>query len=115
MLRWREKSSADDLVVRGSPVSSRVALLLRSAEGKLLFRPIFPFFALSDEELKEGMRSSLGFPFFLSSFLSPFFSSSPFFLLFFSFLFSFFPFLVFLLSQNPLHYSLWHVGRALPA
>jgi hypothetical protein len=32
------KSFADDLAVRKGPVSSRVALLLRSAEGK-------PFFA----------------------------------------------------------------------
>lgn len=34
-LRWDE-SFADDLIVRGSAVSSRVALLLRSAEANLL-------------------------------------------------------------------------------
>jgi hypothetical protein len=41
LYRWREKSFADDLAVRRSPVSSRVALLLRSAEGKLHFARFF--------------------------------------------------------------------------
>jgi hypothetical protein len=36
------KSFADDLAVRNGPVSSRVALLLRSAEGKPLFASISP-------------------------------------------------------------------------
>ena len=36
------KSFADDLAVRNGPVSSRVALLLRSAEGKPSFASISP-------------------------------------------------------------------------
>jgi hypothetical protein len=36
------ESFVDDLAVRTGPVSSRVALLLRSAEGQPVVRPDFP-------------------------------------------------------------------------
>jgi hypothetical protein len=45
------KSFADDLAVRNGPVSSRVALLLRSAEGKPSFASISPVMALSRQAL----------------------------------------------------------------
>ena len=46
------KSFADDLAVRNGPVSSRVALLLRSAEGKPSFASISPV----QVPAKTGMR-----------------------------------------------------------
>lgn len=51
------KSFADDLAVRNGPVSSRVALLLRSAEGKPFFASISPVRALSRQALL-GIREN---------------------------------------------------------
>lgn len=49
------KSFADDLAVRNGPVSGRVALLPRSAEGKPYLRPDFPLQLL--QSAAEGNRS----------------------------------------------------------
>src|ERR1700742_4769980 len=53
------KSFADDLAVRNGPVSSRVALLLRSAEGKPSFASISPMPAPSPHTTVDG-RAALG-------------------------------------------------------
>ena len=50
------KSFADDLAVRNGPVSSRVALLLRSAEGKPSFASISPVRAPSRRALVGDAR-----------------------------------------------------------
>src|ERR1700760_206547 len=50
------KSFADDLAVRNGPVSSRVALLLRSAEGKPSFASISPMPAPSHTRQWMGGR-----------------------------------------------------------
>ena len=54
------KSFADDLAVRNGPVSSRVALLLRSAEGKPSFASISPMISLSNSGSCRGF-GFLGF------------------------------------------------------
>lgn len=56
------KSFADDLAVRNGPVSSRVALLLRSAEGKPSFASISPMISLSNS------GSCRGFGFWVGAF-----------------------------------------------
>lgn len=54
------KSFADDLAVRNGPVSSRVALLLRSAEGKPSFASISPTSRLGMAGRGRGKRDGCG-------------------------------------------------------
>src|SRR5271156_2666999 len=53
------KSFADDLAVRNGPVSSRVALLLRSAEGKPSFASISQCEGLRLDEAWLGMMETV--------------------------------------------------------
>ena len=97
------ESLADDFDVRKGPVSSRVALLLRSAEGKPYFASIssviltllaFSYRGLTAfaawRRIRQGDYDSAFFFFLLSLLLLPFFSLF-FFLFFFSFFFLFSP------------------------